>query len=167
MPKFPRRDFSKFFVGASPTAVDLLEKLLVMDPDHRLTAEQALAHPYFANYADPDDEVREGRLCNTCRCIRVGISFAAAPSCSHTPLVGCIAVLFRKSWLSFLVQYATRCCTPAKRYTRDKIGQKQTNLSASSPEVAIQEDKYENVLTLITYYQMVSFEHESQSALYV
>lgn len=44
-------------------AVDLLEKLLVMDPDRRLTAEQALAHPYFANYADPDDEVSqvEGR----------------------------------------------------------------------------------------------------------
>ena len=40
-------------------AVDLLEKLLVMDPDRRLTAEQALAHPYFANYADPDDEVRQ------------------------------------------------------------------------------------------------------------
>ena len=79
MPKFPRRDFSKFFVGASPTAVDLLEKLLVMDPDHRLTAEQALAHPYFANYADPDDEVRGGGLCNTCRCICVGISFAATP----------------------------------------------------------------------------------------
>ena len=63
MPKFHRRDFSKFFVGASPMAVDLLEKLLVMDPDRRLTAEQALAHPYFANYADPDDEVSqvEGR----------------------------------------------------------------------------------------------------------
>ena len=40
-------------------AVDLLEKLLVMDPDRRLTAEQALAHSYFANYADPDDEVRQ------------------------------------------------------------------------------------------------------------
>lgn len=38
-------------------AVELLEKLLVMDPDRRLTAEQALAHPYLANYADPDDEV--------------------------------------------------------------------------------------------------------------
>ena len=57
MPKFPRRDFSKFFVGANPVAVDLLQKLLVMDPDRRLSAEEALAHPYFANYADPDDEV--------------------------------------------------------------------------------------------------------------
>ena len=37
--------------------MDLLDKLLVMDPDRRLTAEQALAHEYFNNYADPDDEV--------------------------------------------------------------------------------------------------------------
>lgn len=57
MPKFPKKDFSKYFVGANPLAVELLEKLLVMDPDRRITAEQALAHPYFANYADPDDEV--------------------------------------------------------------------------------------------------------------
>jgi len=28
-----------------------------MDPDQRLSAEQALAHPYLATYSDPDDEV--------------------------------------------------------------------------------------------------------------
>lgn len=43
--------------------MDLLNELLVMDPDRRLTAEQALAHPYFANYADPDDEVGFVLLC--------------------------------------------------------------------------------------------------------
>lgn len=57
MPKFPKKDFSKYFVGANPLAVDLLEKLLVMDPDRRVTAEQALSHSYLANYADPEDEV--------------------------------------------------------------------------------------------------------------
>ena len=57
MPYHPRKDFSKFFVGANPLAIDVLERLLVMDPDTRMTAEEALAHPYFASYADPDDEV--------------------------------------------------------------------------------------------------------------
>ncbi|KAL5517585.1 hypothetical protein EMCRGX_G003163 [Ephydatia muelleri] len=56
MPYHPRKDFSKFFVGANPLAIDVLERLLTMDPDTRMTAEEALAHPYFASYADPDDE---------------------------------------------------------------------------------------------------------------
>lgn len=38
------------------TAVDLLEKMLVLDTDKRITAADALAHPYFAQYHDPDDE---------------------------------------------------------------------------------------------------------------
>lgn len=58
MPKFPKKDFTQYFVGANPLAVDLLEKLLIMDPDRRVSAEDALSHPYFENYADPDDEVR-------------------------------------------------------------------------------------------------------------
>lgn len=43
-------------------AVDLLEKMLNLDTDLRITAEKALAHPYLATYADPDDEVI---LCST------------------------------------------------------------------------------------------------------
>lgn len=37
-------------------AVDLLEKMLVLDTDKRITAASALAHPYFAQYHDPEDE---------------------------------------------------------------------------------------------------------------
>lgn len=40
----------------SVQAVDLLEKMLVLDTDKRITASEALAHPYFAQYHDPDDE---------------------------------------------------------------------------------------------------------------
>lgn len=38
------------------TAVDLLEKMLELDSERRVTAVQALAHPYLAQYADPSDE---------------------------------------------------------------------------------------------------------------
>lgn len=38
-------------------AVDLISKLLTMDPEQRLSAEEALAHPYLSTYSDPDDEV--------------------------------------------------------------------------------------------------------------
>lgn len=30
--------------------------MLELDSDKRITAEQALAHPYLAQYADPSDE---------------------------------------------------------------------------------------------------------------
>ena len=62
MRSFPKKDFSKFFVGANPNAVDVLDRLLVMDPDRRASAAELLGHPYFANYADPEDEVG-GVLC--------------------------------------------------------------------------------------------------------
>ena len=38
------------------SAIDLLEKTLELDADRRITAEQALAHPYLSVYSDPQDE---------------------------------------------------------------------------------------------------------------
>ncbi len=66
MPKYKRKDFSRFFAEATPLAVDLLEKLLVLDSDKRLTVEQALAHPYLANYSCPEDEVWRQKLYDVC-----------------------------------------------------------------------------------------------------
>lgn len=37
-------------------AIELLELMLELDSEKRITAEQALAHPYLAQYADPTDE---------------------------------------------------------------------------------------------------------------
>ena len=56
-PKYTKKDFKQFFVGASPLAVEVLTLLLDMDPDKRPTAEQALEHQYFAKYHMPKDEV--------------------------------------------------------------------------------------------------------------
>lgn len=51
-----KRDFKDVFRGANPLAIDLLEKMLELDADVRITAEQALAHPYLEKYSDPSDE---------------------------------------------------------------------------------------------------------------
>lgn len=56
LPRKPRVPFSAMYPSGTDQAMDLLAKLLAFDPDKRLTCEQALAHPYFAQYADPDDE---------------------------------------------------------------------------------------------------------------
>ncbi|XP_029630239.1 mitogen-activated protein kinase 14A isoform X1 [Salmo trutta] len=56
LPQMLKRNFADVFVGANPLAVDLLEKMLVLDTDKRITASEALAHPYFSQYHDPDDE---------------------------------------------------------------------------------------------------------------
>ncbi|KAG7691905.1 hypothetical protein KL930_002816 [Ogataea haglerorum] len=47
---------SERFKGVEPEAVDLLSKMLVFDPRKRVTAEQALEHPYLSPYHDPSDE---------------------------------------------------------------------------------------------------------------
>uniref|UniRef100_A0A3P8V3Y7 mitogen-activated protein kinase n=1 Tax=Cynoglossus semilaevis TaxID=244447 RepID=A0A3P8V3Y7_CYNSE len=55
LPRYPRKDFSVLFTRASATGIDLLEKMLVLDGDERLTAELALEHSYFDGLRDPDD----------------------------------------------------------------------------------------------------------------
>merc|ERR1712223_1224128 len=56
LPHMERKNFNEFFKGANPLAIDLLQKMLEIDADNRITAEQALSHPYLAQYADPTDE---------------------------------------------------------------------------------------------------------------
>lgn len=56
MPKWPKKDFREVFIGANPLAIDLMERMLDLDSETRITAEQALAHPYLTQYADPSDE---------------------------------------------------------------------------------------------------------------
>ncbi len=56
MPHRDRIPLTRRFPRAAPLAVDILEKTLIFDPHKRITAAQALEHPYVAQYHDPSDE---------------------------------------------------------------------------------------------------------------
>jgi len=48
--------FQKLLPSADPQALDLLKQLVTFDPAERLTAPQALAHPWLSSYHDEEDE---------------------------------------------------------------------------------------------------------------
>lgn len=61
------RDFATIYPNASPLAVDFLKKTLTFSPKNRITVEEALAHPYLANYRTLPSLLRsEPRL--ACEC---------------------------------------------------------------------------------------------------
>ena len=41
---------AKLIPHLNPEGVDLIQKLLIYDPDQRLSARQALRHPYFLEF---------------------------------------------------------------------------------------------------------------------
>ena len=49
-------NFRARYQGIDENAIDLLEKMLVYDPKARITAENALEHPYFEHFHDLEDE---------------------------------------------------------------------------------------------------------------
>ncbi|KAJ5856457.1 CMGC/MAPK/P38 protein kinase [Penicillium soppii] len=56
LPARTKQPMASRIKNASPYAIDLLEKLLVWDPEERLSAGAALAHPYLELYHDSTDE---------------------------------------------------------------------------------------------------------------
>jgi len=50
------RGFAEMFPNAPPDAIDLISRLLTFSPDKRLTAEEALRHPFVSQFHSPADE---------------------------------------------------------------------------------------------------------------
>jgi len=56
LPNKPPKPLGQQFPSASPEALDLLRKMLSIQPSKRITVEQALAHPFFKQLHSPEDE---------------------------------------------------------------------------------------------------------------
>ena len=56
LPKKPKLSFRSLYPRASALACDLLDKLLVFEPEKRLTVEEALRHPYLEELHCEEDE---------------------------------------------------------------------------------------------------------------
>mmetsp|Transcript_26306 Transcript_26306/g.25927 ORF Transcript_26306/g.25927 Transcript_26306/m.25927 type:complete len:87 (+) Transcript_26306:826-1086(+) len=48
--------WSTLYPKANPVALDLLDKMLVFNPEKRWNVEQCLAHPYFQDLHNADEE---------------------------------------------------------------------------------------------------------------
>uniref|UniRef100_A0A3Q3J3W9 mitogen-activated protein kinase n=1 Tax=Monopterus albus TaxID=43700 RepID=A0A3Q3J3W9_MONAL len=56
LPPQKKKNFNEVFPSMDRNAVDLLEGMLLLDPEKRLTAKQGLSHPFLAEYHDPESE---------------------------------------------------------------------------------------------------------------
>jgi len=50
------KDIGRLLPNASPLEVDLITKMLIFNPEKRISTEEALKHPYFKGLHDPSDE---------------------------------------------------------------------------------------------------------------
>ncbi|KAM9205167.1 mitogen-activated protein kinase 12 [Mergus octosetaceus] len=65
LPKVQKKDFASVLKYANPLAVSLLEKMLVLDAEKRVTAAEALMHPYFEPVHDPEEEIEAEKYDDT------------------------------------------------------------------------------------------------------
>ena len=59
----PKKDFKNILKSENPLAVDLVEKMLVFNPEKRYSIEQCLQHPYLKNMREGiEDPVFNGKI---------------------------------------------------------------------------------------------------------
>ena len=56
LPFMKKISYRHLFPNANPLALDLLEKMLALDPHERISVNEALEHPYLEVWHDPRDE---------------------------------------------------------------------------------------------------------------
>ncbi|KAJ5082018.1 hypothetical protein N7532_011061 [Penicillium argentinense] len=56
LPDYPSSSLESTLGEADPKVVDLIGKMLDLDPKKRITTADALVHPYVSTYHDPEDE---------------------------------------------------------------------------------------------------------------
>nr|DAD26036.1 TPA_asm: hypothetical protein HUJ06_027504 [Nelumbo nucifera] len=56
LPRVPKQPFSQKFPDMSPLAIDLAERMLVFYPSKRITADEALNHPYILSLHKINEE---------------------------------------------------------------------------------------------------------------
>jgi len=63
LPQKEKQNLQELFPGSPPLALDLLDKLLNLNPHERIEIEEALRHPFLELLHDPEDEpVFEGKI---------------------------------------------------------------------------------------------------------
>ncbi|KAL3308149.1 Mitogen-activated protein kinase 13, partial [Cichlidogyrus casuarinus] len=60
--KVPNEPLERVVPTAPPAALNMMKKLLVLDPDRRYTAERGLEDPFVAFYHDPREEPTRDHL---------------------------------------------------------------------------------------------------------
>ena len=59
--KKKNKSIREYFQGIDPEAVDLIRKLLIYHPEKRISVEQVLEHPYFAQFHNHKREMISSR----------------------------------------------------------------------------------------------------------
>ncbi|XP_034391389.1 mitogen-activated protein kinase 12 isoform X2 [Cyclopterus lumpus] len=56
LPKVEKKDLQNVFPTTNPQAVSVLERMLLLDPESRVTAAEALTMPYFSEFRELEEE---------------------------------------------------------------------------------------------------------------